>query len=242
MDNYRTSTSKKLLDLIFPHKCLGCQKINQIICARCLQSIPTFSRLNPLPNDRNSFSPHRFTPNKNKYLDGLIVASDWANPLLKNLIYNFKYNFVNELGQILGDLLVRSLTPLTAFLKIKKVLLIPIPLHPLRLRWRGFNQAEILANVIGQKFNWPIINNLIVRQKHTRPQMTIDNMSNRYNNVSGIFSLKYQSENEFVDSSKRTIFLVDDVCTTGATLQQAAACVKNRLPKCRIYGLVLARA
>ena len=228
MDN---STNKKLLDLIFPRRCLGCQKINQILCERCLQSIPVFSS-----------SPRHLVSNKNKCLDKLIVASDWANPLLKNLIYDFKYNFVSEIGQILGGLLVRSLEPLTVCLKIKKPLLIPIPLHPLRLHWRGFNQAEILANIVGKKFDWPVINNLIIRKKHTRPQMTIDNISNRYDNVSGIFSLKSSSGYKFSDLSKRTIFLVDDVCTTGATMEEAMTCVKKRALGCYIYGLVLARA
>jgi len=242
MNNRHASKNKKLLDLIFPYKCLGCQKINQVLCERCLQRIPTFSRLDPFPNDQNLFSPYHSIPNKNKYLNGLIVASDWTNPLLKNLIYNFKYNFVNELGQILGNFLVRSLSPLSTSLKIKNALFIPIPLHPLRLRWRGFNQAEILASVVGKNFNWSVINNLIIRKKNTRPQMTIDNIPNRYNNVSGIFSLKHTSENELNDSSKRTIFLVDDVCTTGATLQEAAYCLKSKLKNCTIYGLVIARA
>ena len=253
MNNHHASKSKKFLDLIFPNKCLGCQKINQIICEPCLQNIPIFSRIDPYSNDQKLFSLRlaearkgeggsRHILNKNKYLSGLIVASDWTNPLLKNLIYNFKYNFVNEIGQILGNFLVRSLSPLSTSLKIKSALVIPIPLHPLRLRWRGFNQAEILANVIGKNFNWPIIDNLIIRKKNTHPQMTIDNIPNRYDNVSGIFSLKTISEYELSNLSKRTIFLVDDVCTTGATLQESAYCLRSKIQNCTIYGLVVARA
>jgi len=240
---------KITLDFVFPKKCLDCHAPDFWLCPQCLKKIRIDAKIIcPICNQVLKPQHSKQHYSEKNYLDGLIVTNDWSDPVFKKLIYNFKYNFISELQQILGSFLTQGLEKLIIqnnlgnLGQFKNPILIPIPLHHLRLRWRGFNQAKILCQLISGKFSWPTNDQIIFRHKNTKPQMTIDNIDQRKRNAKNIFSLKTNLENNSNDLSKRTIFLVDDVCTTGSTLQGAAKCLRTRFPSCTIYGLVLARA
>ena len=228
-------------DAVFPKKCLGCQKIGCHLCQSCFKKITFHPKL--ICTDCNKpltvLASH---PTCQTNLSGLLTVGDWQDTLLKNLIYNFKYNFIKSLDIPLGKLLTRGLQHKKFLWRNSSPLLLPVPLHPRRLRWRGFNQAELLAKQIGQKFDWPAINNLVIRKKHTKPQMSIKDTGSRKKNIHAVFAINTQQENKYLLLSKRTIFIVDDVCTTGSTLEEIASCLKHRHKNLKIYGLVLARA
>jgi len=122
-------------------------------------------------------------------------------------------------------------------------LIIPVPLHDRRLRWRGFNQSLLIANYLSQE----LITNLeietsdkiILRSKHTRPQMTIRNRRERIQNVANVFVFNETEENINLIKNK-TILLVDDITTTGSTLFECAKVLKQNGAK-KVYGIVLAR-
>ena len=120
-------------------------------------------------------------------------------------------------------------------------LIIPIPLHPRRLRWRGFNQSEKLADFLGKNLTpgFPILvgNNMLTRTKYTVPQMKIGNYQERKRNVSGIFLITDICKQAFRD---KKILLIDDVATTGATLFEAGKILKENGAK-KVFGAVIAR-
>ena len=125
---------------------------------------------------------------------------------------------------------------------LKKFILMPIPLHQKRLRWRGFNQAELLAQVINQKLNIPVINNLLVRIKNNTPQAKIKKAFQRRQNIHDVFEIKdvpCEAKNVF-NFKKKIIILVDDISTTSATLGEAARTLNVLKPK-QIWGLVLTK-
>lgn len=236
-----TLTKKWLLDLLFPKHCLGCQKLDTLICRQCFSKIPISPRLicSACSHPLSGLKKHRHCLSQ---LKGLFIASQWQSQLLKTLIYQFKYNFVKELALPLGQLLVKALTKSNFWRGVHSPLLLPIPIHCRRLHWRGFNQAELLCQQIRQEFHWPVVVDLLQRGRYRKPQMTLDNIQLRYSNIKGVFVLNPKLENELWNLSKRTIFLVDDVCTSGATLEEAASCLRQKIPGLNIYGLVLARA
>ena len=110
-----------------------------------------------------------------------------------------------------------------------------IPLHQKRLKWRGFNQAEEIAKKLSFFFEVPVLNNALIRIKYTTPQVKMENNLQRKENIKGAFVCPYP---EIIKNQK--IFLVDDVFTTGATMEEAAKTLKQAGAK-EVWGVVTAR-
>ena len=152
-------------------------------------------------------------------------------------MYRFKYKpYLHDLGSFLIDLLHEAIIQNEAFVTVGRpnALLMPIPLHLSKYRQRGYNQAEILAAGLGSKFSLPVVD-LLVRVRATKSQFSLDR-SKRLENIAGAFVLK-ESGGEVV--KKKTVFLVDDVLTSGATLFEAAKVLK-KAGVGKVYGLTLA--
>ena len=242
---------KFILDLLFPINCLGCGQEGQFICPACFEQMPL--------NKKRSL---KFSSSA---LTDLIIASDYDYPLVKQAIHRYKYDFVKDLAEPLGQLMVKRLNVILndSEESFKNLLLIPVPLHKKRLRWRGFNQAELLAQKISQELRIPLVNNFLIRTKYRLPQVAIKSSQERKENIKHAFQLNPEigtvtkdgpcsrvlakqgrSERTVLDLisnlKNRTIILVDDVCTTGATLEECALALRPLKPK-QIWGLVIAR-
>ncbi len=238
---------KFILDLFFPINCLGCGQERQFICPACFKQIPL-----------NRETSLKFN---SPALTGLILASHYDYPLVKQAIHRYKYDFVKGLAEPLGQLMINRLKAIPSISQASpdSAFLIPVPLHKKRLRWRGFNQAELLAQKISQELKIPLANNILIRQKYRPPQMTIKNSQQRKENIKEAFGIDTgKSKKQFFlpdflhwkrkNTVKRNVFnlrhktiiLVDDVSTTGATLKECAKVLKRLKPK-KIWGLVVAR-
>ena len=236
---------KTILDLFFPINCLGCGQEGQFICPACFEQMP-LNRERPL-----KFSSSALTD--------LIIASDYNHALVKQAIHRYKYDFVKGLAEPLGLLMAKQLTPYQSKFGTGQAinsLLISVPLHQKRLRWRGFNQAELLAQKISQELKIPLADNILIRPKYSLPQVNIKTFLERQQNIKQAFELnpditkdspysrvlakQGRSERTVLDLRHKTIILVDDVCTTRATLEECAQVLKPLQPK-QIWGLVVAR-
>jgi len=218
---------KTIIDLLFPIHCLNCRQEGEFICSSCFKKI--------LINKKYYFD-------KNNILKKTIVAGCKEDELLKQAVYRYKYNFIKDLAKPLGQLMINKLIEDIKKKDLKKFILMPIPLHQKRLRWRGFNQAELLAQVINQKLNIPVINNLLVRIKNNTPQAKIKKAFQRRQNIHDVFEIKdvpCEAKNVF-NFKKKIIILVDDISTTSATLGEAARTLNVLKPK-QIWGLVLTK-
>jgi Predicted amidophosphoribosyltransferases len=112
--------------------------------------------------------------------------------------------------------------------------LVPVPLHSRRLRERGYNQSSLLARELGKLINLPVIEGCLIRVKEARPQVRASNVAERQRNVVNAFVC----QNGEVDG--RQIILIDDVCTSGATLESCAVALKAK-GAISVWGLTLAR-
>lgn len=144
---------------------------------------------------------------------------------LKRVIHYFKYYFDEDLKVPLGLIMKHQFEKR---FKSDNIVLIPVPLHKKRLKYRSFNQAELLAREIMEPVN------ALVRTKHTRPQAKLGR-DERLKNLTDAFALRPGT-----DLRGKTAVLVDDVCTTGSTLEGCAKALKAACPK-EIYGLVIAK-
>ena len=188
-------------------------------------------------------------------LDNLVVAASYRENAISHLVHMYKYNFVRglsvPLGQIITEAILKNNLPLPD-------LIIPVPLHPRRERWRGFNQSELLADHVSQNLTpgmaIPVANNLILRARYTKPQMKIKNYQERQKNIKDIFKINPSRDNGGSTSSGRfgrerlnlqtvgnkTILLVDDIATTGSTLFECGKILKKNGAK-KVMGAVIAR-
>lgn len=225
------------LDLIFPKECLGCGCEKTLLCQKCFSSIklrPTQSCL-ACKKETNfgKFCTHCVS---NYDLNGVFIASHYEQKIINKLIKSFKYYFVKELYQDLGKIFILFLNELfdkkEQKINFQKSLIMPVPLSAYRKRWRGFNQSEILARLVAENFNLELSVNELIRIKHTRPQVKLNKIQ-RENNIKNCFSWNAG------DLAGRQIILIDDVVTTGATLNECAKVLKD-YGAGKVWGLVLA--
>jgi len=140
-----------------------------------------------------------------------------------------KYRFATETAIDIARIIKKR------FPRVEADCLIPIPLHKSRLRWRGFNQAELIARELSLLWNIPVRTDLLIRQKSTSPQADIKNRDDRIKNATGIFA-----PHLVVKPLSGTVILIDDLSTTGSTLDQAARVLKS-LGVEKVIGVVFAR-
>ena len=138
---------------------------------------------------------------------------------VQNILHSIKYNGNKELAVLMGILYAEELIKGAAFPEITKI--IPIPLHPAKLKQRGFNQSEYFARGLSKGLNKPLNTSSIIRVKESSTQ-TKKKKFERWENVEGIFELVKKE-----DLKGQHILLVDDVITTGATLESAWTCLKE---------------
>lgn len=152
---------------------------------------------------------------------------------LRQVVQKYKYGRKVSLGKPLGRLLARGCQPFLE--EIQTDLIVPVPLHSKRLRWRGFNQSVLLARQIGRLYGVPMDPFVLVRERETGAQTQLSEEERR-RNVRGAFALEPGKS-----VADKTILLVDDVYTSGATVNECSLTLKRGGAK-DVYVLTLARA
>jgi len=233
-----------LLELFFPSFCLGCNKEGTYLCQDC-KSILEISEYNYCLCGKN---PLRLPPQNSgngkcrkcsdKKLSGLYFALPYKEKFLtKKLIYRFKYKpYLKILSRDLAGILIEHLV--LAKNNTEEIwqnsVLIPIPLEKKKLKDRGYNQAEELTKELSKILEVPMITDILIKTKSTLPQIKLSKVK-REENVKNAFSIKNTTE-----IAGKKIFLVDDVYTTGATMEECASILKGAGAK-QIWGIAIAR-
>ncbi len=224
------------LDLLFPLACLSCGRAGFWLCAACRSKLPVLPERCPfcLMPSKHSITCLACQPKHR--LNGLFSVTEYASPLAQNLIHGLKYKYWSDLAPTLAEVINNRLRESADWFKKNhsNTVLVPIPLHRSRHKQRGFNQAERLARALSELWSVPCLEALI-RLKKTKAQARLAD-EQRKNNVSNAFGLK-----SGIDLSGKSVIIVDDVFTTGATLESAAAACLSA--GCRtVWGLVFARS
>ena len=227
-----------ILDILFPPICVVCQKSlasaekSTMLCAPCRASIPLFETLFCAECHARLPETKKICHEDTRYRLG--AASTYGNETMKSLIWNLKYQKHPVAAHTLSTLLIEYMTSLP--INWSTYVLVPIPLHPFRLRKRGFNQSKLLSIPIARHFHIPSIHNVLIRVRHTPPQAKSKDHKARKENIANCFALR---DPEKIKGKR--IILVDDVTTSGATLHEAARVVRSAGAK-KVIALVAARA
>lgn len=228
------------LDLIFPKICLGCAREGFYLCENCLDKIPLTDKLACPSCDKITFYGRTCEDCRRKtYLTGLIYAASYKNPIINQAIRLLKYKYVKELSEVLAKIMLKFIKN-SGFLvnnftdELISFLIVPLPLHRKKFLSRGFNQSELLAQKLAEEFDLELRTDLLIKTKNTRSQTDLKEEKRRIN-VQDAFGVKNKKE-----IKDKIILLIDDVITTGSTLNEAAKTLKRAGAK-EIWGLTIAK-
>ena len=210
--------TEDLINLLFPELCNGCGELlfrgEKEICTKCLFDLPY-----------TDFHLHA---------DNLVAKQLWGrlplnaamamlyfkkNSKVQNLIHSLKYKGKTEVGVLMGKLLAQKLKESELYKDID--LIIPVPLHQKKLRLRGYNQSEYIAIGLGKEMEIPFTTTNLARKKATESQ-TKKARYTRFENMLQVFEIKNAEE-----LKDKHILLIDDVITTGATLEACGNVLLN---------------
>lgn len=219
-----------LIDFIFPKKCVGCGFFGSYICRKCFSEIEFIEKPICAVCARQAVGGRTHLGCATKYtLDGLIVASRYRG-VVRKAIVKLKYRWISTICMELVDLLVGVMWKYDLS---DEVILIPVPLHLSRRKWRGFNQAELLATALAKRFKVRINVSLLYRVINTKTQVGLTR-DERRKNIKGAFRV-IQNEK----CKGKSFILVDDVFTTGATISEACRVLKQNGAK-NVWGMAVA--
>lgn len=221
---------QQLMDLLYPKTCPVCGEVLQgekgkkvlrnTLCSNCKNKIiPVKSPVckqcgKPIRDTKEEFCFDCRKRKKTYFVQGFAV---WEyDKYMKNSITQFKYGGRKEYADFYIEEVVYYYGKRLSELQFDAV--IPVPLHKDKLRFRGFNQAEILAKKLGEKLEINILDSLLCRVRNTKPQKGLDDKE-RYENIRQAFSV---TDKESAKNLNR-VLLVDDIYTTGTTINQCAA-------------------
>lgn len=186
----------RLLDIIFPTRCVSCGREGEIICPACPSSIER--PLNEVPGVQALFS--------------------YKDPRAARAVWKLKYTGLTSagegLGMLLGELVLADLGEEMRF-ETKGLLVVAVPLSRERLRQRGYNQALLLARGVARATGIPLAENALEKIRHTKTQVSLKDRAERLDNLAGAFTVIEHEKIRGMD-----IIAIDDVHTTGTTLRE----------------------
>lgn len=205
---------ESVLHYLFPHVCEGCGtdviQADHFLCIRCLSSLP-----------KTEFQLYPNNPVEKIFWGRLRLHAATAhcyfskNSIMRHLMHQLKYRGNKEIGIYLGKMMGYALADAARFQSVDA--LVPLPLHPHKERKRGYNQAAVLCDGIAEVLNKPVLKNSVTRTLHTESQ-TKKNRVERWANMEGRFEVM-----DLSSLAGKHLLLVDDVITTGATLEACGA-------------------
>lgn len=220
-----------LAQLCFPNHCRCCQfplsEYSQYLCFKCKEELPftEFERLQNNPVEKVFWGRSTI---ENAAACLFFNTGSLTQQIIHHIKYHNEPDFAVALGKIMGNKMKQS----GRFLSIDAI--IPLPLYRTRERQRGYNQAERLAKGIADVFIKPVWTDLIIRTKSTATQ-TKKNRVERWENVDSMFSIPSQKK-----LNDLHLLLVDDVITTGATIEACASVLQEAGAKVSISTLAFA--
>ena len=219
------------LEALFPEFCLRCSLEGELLCSDCRGSVMIETLASKCPfcdRETGSGATCRHCV-RSTSLDGCIAMAHYAEPAVKGVVKNWKYASDERCHDIIATWVRRS--NISNLLQDLPWTVIPVGLHPSRARERGFDQAEIAAHLIAHELSLPV-ESVLKRCKRTKSQAALGDQRRQVGELHGAFRT--------ISKPPEHVLLVDDVLTTGSTLDAAAHELKRSGSE-HVWAIVLAR-
>lgn len=197
-----------ILNTIFPVNCISCGEKGFDLCTKCLLLSPEAER---------------------ESADWIFPLFDYRHPAIKKAVWLLKYKGKHRLASVFAEVMygriLEELSDLSVMENFHHAVLIPIPLASKRYRERGFNQATLICKKLinlDKNINFSLEKNILIKPKDTEHQARIEDRNKRLKNIIGCFAVKNPEK-----IKNKNIILIDDVTTTGATLNEAKKTLKK---------------
>ena len=229
---------KRIGDLLYPETCVVCHRIpdgadDEKMCSECRKKIPFIEEprckrcSKPLADMESELcgdcEGHTFYVERGA---ALYPYNEWMQKAVRNIKYQGELAGCSYFGKQMAERYRSWLE------QISPEVIVPVPIHEKKMRFRGFNQAALLAKEVGERLEIPVEENYLIRTENTSPQKGLGRTERMRNLQSG-----FQVHDE-VSGRYHRILLVDDIYTTGATLEACARALKKAGTE-RIYFLCL---
>jgi ComF family protein len=240
-----------LTNILFPKFCFGCEREGNFLCQDCRHLLGILEWDYCLCSKGPHSLPGRIFLDKinngkckncsSKKLAGLYFAVPFGSPVVKKMIHQFKYGHLKSLAEPLASLLIEHFT----LAKTNKEeiwadsVLMPVPLHIKKQKDRGYNQSEELAKELSKVLKIPVISDMLTKIKNTESQMKLKKEA-REENLINAFKISGGMSDIPPLAKFKKIFLVDDVYTTGSTMEECAKILKKAGVK-SVWGIAIAR-
>lgn len=208
-------------EIFFPKQCFFCQRYGALLCADCLALLEIFSF-------------HRPDYSK-KYMADIYSPCAYENKFVAKIIHTAKYRpYCKEMAAPLAEIIAGHFALAAPNFDFRDFILIPVPLAKKRIRQRGYNQSEIIAQKLNHIWQIPLISDCLIKIRETQNQADLAQIQ-REQNLKNAFAC--QNKNAV---KNKNILLVDDVITTGATIEECAKALKKSGAG-KIIGISVAR-
>ena len=223
---------KSLLHLFFPPTCAGCKTIlianENVICTSCRHEMPLTQHHLNSENDAYKKFYGRIPV---EHVSALVYFH--KKGIVQELIHSLKYRGQEAIGTVFGEWYAEELKNIPVLRTVDTI--IPVPLHPKKLRERGYNQVTEFGNALAKSLQIPISNSILFRQVYSKTQSQ-KNRLGRTEGIDTIFDVSFDEK----DHNKHFL-LIDDVITTGATLEVCAKALL-KIPGTKISIVCMAMA
>ena len=222
---------KAITEFFFPARCIGCGKWGSFLCRECVINLPhiepPFCNKCGKPESSGTFCPNCW--GWQSAIDGIRSVFRFDG-IIRKAIHELKYYHVKAISNVMALYLANFISEYPLSFDI----IVPVPLHKNRLKQRGYNQSSLLATELAKIKRSPMLDDYLFRVKDSPAQARTSNVEQRKRNVVDAFICKKG------ELSGKCVALIDDVCTTGATLEACAKALKAAGVQ-SVWGLTLAR-
>lgn len=215
----------KLLELLFPMRCVSCRASGKLLCGDCRNRLQPLDKEFCIVCDKPAVGGFTHPGCATKFTPERTIAGFWYKGPVPRLIIALKFKRLYPLARVLAELLIENLQERGISFEGNALLLLPIPLSFWRKGARGFNQSELLARALGEKLDLPVEVSVLRKVRDIEPlaQKGVGR-EERLKRIRGAFAVPEDKE-EIIRG--KDILLVDDVLTSGATAREATKVLKK---------------
>lgn len=231
-----------ILNILFPRRCPVCGEIvkpaGSLICPSCVRELsfvksPVCKKCGKEIVDETMEFCEDCMSHRHAFEYGVALLNydETARRAMAQIKYNNKREYLDFFGAAMAKRYEKTIR------RMEVDAIVPVPIHRSRLRWRGFNQAELLADILGERLGIPVRPELLVRTKRTLPQKELS-ASERLKNLTGAFCAGQVLAQSDGVADVRRVLLVDDIYTTGSTIEACARVLRAAGIE-RVYAAVI---